>query len=59
MMWGRMLSAIFKRWFEATPDDQWIYKLGTISHYEDEKFLPEEFVIRTVKAPNTASRGSG
>lgn len=53
-----VISGFFKRWFEATPPDQRIYKLGTISHYEDEKFLPEEFVIRTVKAPNAASRGS-
>ncbi|EMO4163178.1 hypothetical protein [Morganella morganii] len=52
------ISGFFKRRFEATPDDQRIYKLGTISNYEHEQFQPEMFEIRTMGAPNTASRGS-
>ncbi|EMO4163177.1 hypothetical protein [Morganella morganii] len=53
-----MVSGFFKRHFEATPDDQRIYRLGTISNYEHEQFQPEMFEIRTMGAPNTASRGS-
>lgn len=52
------ISNFFKRRFIATPEKQRIYKLGTISNYEHEQFQPEEFVIRTMGAPNTASRGS-
>ncbi|SHM67185.1 hypothetical protein [Morganella morganii] len=52
------ISIFFKKHFEATPDAQRIYKLGTISNYKDEQFQPEEFAIRTMGAPNTASRGS-
>ncbi|MGL4171700.1 hypothetical protein ABQJ53_15935 [Morganella morganii] len=52
------ISNFFKRRFDATPAEQRIYKLGTISNYEHEQFQPEEFVIRTMGAPNTASRGS-
>lgn len=52
------ISSFFKRRFIATPEEQRIYKLGTISNYEHEQFQPEEFVIRTIGAPNTASRGS-
>lgn len=52
------ISNFFKRRFEATPEEQRVYKLGTISNYEHEQFQPEEFVIRTMGAPNTASRGS-
>ncbi|MBC4013677.1 hypothetical protein H8R13_18355, partial [Morganella morganii] len=53
-----MISNFFKRIFVATPDDQRIYKLGTISNYEHEQFQPEMFEIRTMGAPNTQSRGS-
>lgn len=53
-----MISSFFRRRFIATPDDQRVYKLGTISNYEHQQFQPEEFVIRTMGAPNTASRGS-
>ncbi|EMQ4856728.1 hypothetical protein AAIB78_001332 [Morganella morganii] len=52
------ISNFFKRRFVATPAEQRTYKLGTISNYEHEQFQPEEFVIRTMGAPNTASRGS-
>ncbi|MET4862401.1 hypothetical protein [Morganella morganii] len=52
------ISSFFKRRFEASPAKQRIYTLGTISNYEQEKFQPEEFVIRTMGAPNTQSRGS-
>ncbi|WP_274370252.1 hypothetical protein [Morganella morganii] len=52
------ISSFFKRRFEATPAEQRIYTLGTISNYEDEQFQPEAFVIRTMGAPNTQSRGS-
>ncbi|EPL8095213.1 hypothetical protein PN925_002928 [Morganella morganii] len=52
------ISNFFKRRFVATPAEQRIYKLGTISNYEHEQFQPEDFVIRTMGAPNTASRGS-
>ncbi|MBA5809101.1 hypothetical protein F9883_14620 [Morganella morganii] len=52
------ISNFFKRRFVATPAEQRIYKLGTISNYEHEKFQPEEFVIRTMGAPNTQSIGS-
>lgn len=52
------ISNFFRRHFEATPEEQRVYKLGTISNYEHEQFQPEEFVIRTMGAPNTASRGS-
>lgn len=52
------ISSFFKRRFEATPAEQRIYKLGTISNYEHEQFQPKEFEIRTMGAPNTQSRGS-
>lgn len=52
------ISNFFKRRFVATPEEQRIYKLGTISNYEHQQFQPEEFVIRTMGAPNTQSRGS-
>lgn len=52
------VSNFFKRRFVATPAEQRIYKLGTISNYKHEQFQPEEFVIRTMGAPNTESRGS-
>lgn len=52
------ISNFFKRKFDATPAEQRIYSLGTISNYEHEQFQPEEFVIRTIGAPNTESRGS-
>lgn len=57
-MGQEMISNFFKRRFVATPEEQRIYKLGTISNYEHQQFQPEEFVIRTMGAPNTASRGS-
>ncbi|MET4877770.1 hypothetical protein L9G70_09885 [Morganella morganii] len=53
-----VISSFFKRRFEATPPEQRIYKLGTISNYEHEQFQPEEFKIRTMGAPNTESRGT-
>ena len=53
-----MISSFFRRRFIATPDDQRVYKLGKISNYEHQQFQPEEFVIRTMGAPNTQSRGS-
>ncbi|MEM8209541.1 hypothetical protein Q4R65_18875, partial [Morganella morganii] len=52
------ISSFFKHHFEVAPEEQRVYKLGTISNYKDEQFQPEEFVIRTMGAPNTASRGS-
>ncbi|HDU8494593.1 TPA: hypothetical protein RG419_001194 [Morganella morganii] len=52
------ISHFFKRRFDATPAEQRIYKLGTISNYENEQFQPEKFDIRTMGAPNTQSRGS-
>ena len=57
-MGQEMISNFFKRRFVATPDDQRIYKLGTISNYENQQFQPEKFDIRTMGAPNTESRGS-
>ncbi|MCF1267363.1 hypothetical protein LH673_18410, partial [Morganella morganii] len=53
-----MISNFFKRIFVATPDDQRIYKLGTLSNYENQQLQPEKFDIRTMGAPNTQSRGS-
>ena len=52
------ISNFFKRRFVATPADQRIYTLGKFDNFENEQFQPEEFVIRTMGAPNTASRGS-
>ncbi|WP_274370253.1 hypothetical protein [Morganella morganii] len=52
------ISSFFKRRFEATPAEQRIYKLGKFEHFENEQFQPEDFVIRTMGAPNTQSRGS-
>ncbi len=52
------INNFFKQRFDATPENQRIYKLGTISNYEHEQFQPEKFDIRTMGAPNTASRGS-
>lgn len=57
-MGQEMISNFFKRRFVATPDDQRIYKLGTISNYENQQLQPEKFDIRTMGAPNTQSRGS-
>ncbi len=53
-----VVSGFFERHFKKIPAEQRIYKLGTISNYEHEQCQPEEFVIRTMGAPNTASRGS-
>lgn len=53
-----MINSFFKNRFDKTPAEKLIFKLGTISNYEHEQFQPEEFVIRTMGAPNTASRGS-
>ncbi|OBU13191.1 hypothetical protein, partial [Morganella psychrotolerans] len=52
------ISGFFKRRFEATQAEQRIYKLGTISNYENQQLQPEKFDIRTMGAPNTESRGS-
>ncbi|MBA5809099.1 hypothetical protein F9883_14610 [Morganella morganii] len=52
------ISNFFKRRFVATPAEQRIYKLGKFDNFKNEQFQPEEFVIRTMGAPNTASRGS-
>ena len=57
-MGQEMISNFFRRRFVATPEEQRIYKLGTISNYENEQFQPEKFDIRTMGAPNTESRGS-
>ncbi|MEZ2636493.1 hypothetical protein ACBP95_12400 [Morganella morganii] len=53
-----MVNGFFKNLFDKTPAEKRVFKLGTISNYEHEQFQPEEFVIRTMGAPNTASRGS-
>ncbi|MEM8325595.1 hypothetical protein Q4S25_20275, partial [Morganella morganii] len=52
------ISSFFKNHFDKTPAEQRIYTLGTISNYENQQFQPEAFSIRTMGAPNTASRGS-
>ncbi len=52
------ISSFFKHHFEVAPEEQRVYKLGTISNYEHEQFQPEGFVIRTIAAPNSQSRGS-
>ncbi|MEM8325850.1 hypothetical protein Q4S25_21625, partial [Morganella morganii] len=52
------ISSFFKSHFEGIPKEQRVYKLGTISNYEDEQFQPEKFDIRTMGTPNTQSRGS-
>ncbi|WP_338857139.1 hypothetical protein WEU31_04575 [Morganella morganii] len=52
------ISGFFQHRFEAAPEEQRTFELGTISNYKDEQFQPEQFFIRTMGAPNTASRGS-
>lgn len=52
------ISSFFKRHFEATPAEQRIYHLGKFDNFKNEQFQPEDFVIRTMGAPNTESRGS-
>lgn len=53
-----MVNGFFKRHFDNTPEEQRIFKLGKFDNFKNEQFQPEEFVIRTMGAPNTASRGS-
>lgn len=52
------ISNFFKRKFDATPAEQRIYHLGKFDNFKNEQFQPEDFVIRTIGAPNTQSRGS-
>ncbi|WP_432693315.1 hypothetical protein [Morganella morganii] len=53
-----MVNGFFKRHFDNTPEEQRIFKLGKFDNFKNEQFQPEEFVIRTMGSPNTASRGS-
>ncbi|MCU6238139.1 hypothetical protein KWH75_13830 [Morganella morganii] len=53
-----MVNSFFKRHFDNIPEEQLIFKLGKFDNFKNEQFQPEEFVIRTMGAPNTQSRGS-